>query len=62
MEGGPPPLAPLEGGPVQNVQQMLFSLKVLISHIMDSSMSLEVRLQLCFTCKSHHSTNLNAVI
>jgi hypothetical protein len=41
MEGGPPPLAPLEGGPVRNVQQMLFSLKVLISHIMDSSMSLE---------------------
>ncbi len=37
-----PPLAPLEGGPVQNVQQMLFSLKVLISHVIDSSMSLEV--------------------
>jgi hypothetical protein len=41
MEGGPPPLAPLEGGSVKNVQQMLFSLKVFISHVMDSSLSLE---------------------
>lgn len=39
VDGGPPPLAPVEGGPVRNVLQMQFSLHVLLSYVMQTSTS-----------------------
>jgi hypothetical protein len=42
MEGGPPPVKEQEGGPVRNVQEMLFSLRLMISHIMESEMTADM--------------------
>lgn len=38
-EGGPPPLAPLQGGPLGGVQEMLFSLHRLVCRLMMWNMS-----------------------
>jgi hypothetical protein len=42
MEGGPPPVKEQEGGPVHNVQEMLFCLRVMISHIMASEKTADI--------------------
>jgi len=42
MEGGPPPVKEQEGGPVRNVHEMLFSLRLMISHIMESEMTADM--------------------